>query len=315
MQVLSGEIDQLALPAKWRERSCSLTVGAFDGIHVGHQHLIRQLVRQAEHEDRLAGLVTFYPHPTSVLHPSRQTLYLTTPGEKTALLEPLGLDWLAFLPFSHDLAGTAPRVFVQQLYDRVHMRTLWVGPDFALGRNRKGDVGMLQHLGREVGFQVHEIPYVTKNGARVSSSQIRSLLRRGRVQEAGRLLGRHYSIGGEVVRGAQRGRCLGFPTANVLPPGDRIVPANGIYATYAYLGSERYASVTNVGVRPSFDNGERSVEAYLMDFDDDLYGCDLVIAFVARLRPERRYSDIQRLIAQIEQDVVQAREVLEATEP
>jgi riboflavin kinase/FMN adenylyltransferase len=312
MYVLASEIDQLSLPSEWADHESLLTVGAFDGIHVGHQALIRQLVAQAKREGRLSGLVTFYPHPAVVLSPRRSPLYLTTPGEKTALLEPLGLDWMAIIPFTAHLAAMPPREFVHHLYRGVNMRGLWVGEDFALGRNREGDIKTLQQLGQDVGFQVQRISDVTQGESKIGSSEIRMLLCHGHVQEAARLLGRYYSVSGEVVHGAQRGRCLGFPTANVRIPPDRVVPANGIYATFAYLNSKCYPSVTNIGVRPTFDNGERSVETYLFDFDQDIYGCDLVVAFVSRLRPERRFADVKALIAQMEHDAEQARQVLTA---
>jgi riboflavin kinase/FMN adenylyltransferase len=313
MHLLTSEISELGLPAAWAQRECALTIGSFDGIHVGHQSLIGQLVSQARQQGRLSGLVTFYPHPATVLSATSQPLYLTTPGEKAALLEPFGLDWIAILPFTPELASTAPETFVRYLRDRLNMRSLWVGTDFALGRNREGDLITLQRLGQELGFTVCEFPYVTQGGEKVSSTRIRGLLRHGRVDKAARLLGRYYSVFGEVVHGAQRGRCLGFPTANIAVRPDRVVPANGIYATYAYLGSECYPSVTNVGVRPSFDNGERSVEAYLLDFDRSIYGCDLAVSFVARLRPERRFPNVQELIEQIGVDVQEARNLLDSS--
>jgi riboflavin kinase/FMN adenylyltransferase len=311
MHVLASEIGELALPVGLDRQESILTVGAFDGIHVGHQELIRRLVEQAGGQNRLAGLVTFYPHPTIILRPSSPTLYLTTPGEKMALLEPMGLDWIAVLSFTSQLATMTPRQFMACLYNRVNMRGVWVGPDFALGRDRMGNADTLRCLGNELGFQVYDMPYVAQGDDKVSSTYIRTLLRRGRVKDAARLLGRPYSISGEVVHGAHRGRCLGFPTANVDVHADRVVPANGIYATFARLGKDRYQSVTSIGVRPTFDRGERSVETYLFDYDGSLYGCDLVVEFVARLRPEKRFPDVKGLVAQIEQDVVAAREMLD----
>jgi riboflavin kinase/FMN adenylyltransferase len=245
-----------------------------------------------------------------VLYPDRSFCYLTTPDEKRALLDPLGLDVLAILDFDLDLARTLPRAFVQRLYSGMRMRELWIGPDFALGRKRQGDPDMLRRLGQELGFTVYDIPYVTQGEDRVSSSSIRELVRQGCVKKASRMLGRPYSISGTVIPGARRGRDLGFPTANVDVAPDRAVPDYGVYATYAYLGSERVPSVTNVGVRPSFDNGACTVEAFLLDFDRDLYGQELTIAFVARLRPEMRFDDIQELIVQMERDVEQTRQIL-----
>jgi riboflavin kinase/FMN adenylyltransferase len=313
MYVLTSDIEELALPDDLAGRESLLTVGAFDGIHLGHQALIRELVAHATQAGRLSGLVTFYPHPASILRPEYPPLYLTTPGEKAVLLEPLQLDWLAVVSFTEGLAATSPRDFMSTLYERMNMRGVWVGPDFALGRDRLGNVLTLKRLGEEMGFRVVSTPYVTQNGEKVSSTQIRTLVRRGHVEEAARLLARMYSVAGEVVRGAQRGRCLGYPTANVAVHPERIIPANGIYATFAWIGSERYASVTSIGVRPTFDNGERSVETHILDFSDNLYGRDLVIEFVARLRPEKRFPDVKALVSQIDRDVVAARGILAAS--
>jgi riboflavin kinase/FMN adenylyltransferase len=315
MYVLTSELDELTLPPGLDGSDSVLTIGSFDGIHVGHQALIERLIADARAQDRLAGLVTFYPHPSVVLHPQRPTLYLTTPGEKTALLEPMGLDWVTVISFTEQLADMSPRAFMQVLYDRVSLRGVWVGPDFALGSNRQGDAERLYQLGQEMGFEVHDIPYVTKDGQKVSSTHIRRLLQRGRVKEAACLLGRSYSVCGEVLHGAQRGRCLGFPTANVGVHSDRVIPANGVYATYVCLDRKRLPSVTNVGVRPTFDNGTRSVEVYILDYEGDLYGRDLVVEFVDRLRPELRFSDVQDLVKQMQQDVADAIEILDVPSP
>lgn len=312
MHVLTTSLADLALPEQYAARESIVTVGAFDGIHLGHQALISSLVARAREEGRAAGLVTFYPHPSVVLRPDRPARYLTTPGEKAVLLEPLGLDWMVIMLFTPQLAQMPPRAFVEALYERLHMRVLWVGPDFALGRDRAGDLPTLRELGREMGFEVHEVPYHGRNSAKVSSTHIRTLVRRGHVEEAARLLGRYYSVSGEVVHGAHRGRCLGYPTANLDVHPDRVVPADGIYATFVRLGSERRDSVTSIGIRPTFDGGERRIETYLLDYQGDLYGQDLMIEFVARLRPEKRFADTEALVAQIDRDVAQAREILSA---
>ncbi|MBN1639888.1 MAG: bifunctional riboflavin kinase/FAD synthetase [Anaerolineae bacterium] len=312
MHVLTTEIGGLSLPEELAGRESAIAVGAFDGIHLGHQELIRRLVALARREQRLAGLVTFYPHPAMILRPRQEALYLTTPGEKAALLEPLGLDWMVVVSFTPQLAKLSPGDFLGHLYDRVGMRALCVGPDFALGRDRSGDLSALRELGRELGFCVHDVPYITQGEDRISSTQIRTLVRRGHVDQAAHLLGRFYAVAGEVVRGAQRGRCLGYPTANVAVNPDRVVPADGIYATYARLGKACFGSVTSIGVRPTFDNGMRSVEVHLFDFEGDLYGRDLVVEFVARLRPEKRFPSPEALVAQIDQDAAQARAILNA---
>ena len=294
------------------DKDTILTIGAFDGVHRGHQYLIRQLLQKARQTHRLAGLITFHPHPSAVLSPRNPTRYLTTPGEKAALLERLGLDILAILPFNRDMAQTSAQRFIEMVSRQLCMRELWVGKDFALGSCREGTPDVLRALGQEMGFSVETITPLIWKGEIISSTRIRSLLFRGQVRKAAELLGRYPSLAGEVVRGAQRGRCLGFPTANLEVRAERAIPANGIYAVYTILGKERYQGVANVGVRPSFDNGERTVEIYILDFEANIYGYDLVVEFVQRLRPEKRFTDIKDLTAQIEKDIVQARRILAA---
>jgi riboflavin kinase / FMN adenylyltransferase len=289
-----------------------LTIGAFDGVHRGHQALIASVIERARATGRQAALMTFHPHPAVVLAPARAPKYLTTPGEKIALLEELGLDLVVLLPFNHDVANTTAQDFMRMVRERLGLRELWVGADFALGRGREGNVDRLRELGQEMGYEVHVMPPVIEGGAPISSTRIRGLIQHGEVAEAAQLLGRYPSVSGEVVSGARRGRQFGFPTANLEVRDERGVPANGVYAVFALLGATRYPAVANVGVRPSFDNGERTVETYIFDFDQEIYGCDLVVEFVARLRDERRFREIDELIAQIERDSEQAREMLAA---
>jgi riboflavin kinase/FMN adenylyltransferase len=288
-----------------------LTVGAFDGVHRGHQYLIQQMVEEARQTKRLAGLITFHPHPSAVLSPYNPTRYLSTPGEKAALLERLGLDILAILPFDQGMVQTSAQDFIDRVRRHLHMVELWVGEGFALGHAREGDVEALRAMGQDLGFTVRVIEPLTWRGQIISSTRIRSLLLKGKVRQATQLLGRYPSLAGEVVRGSQRGHCLGFPTANLEVREERVIPADGIYAVYARLGDERRQGVANVGVRPSFEIGsERIVEVHILDFEEEIYGCDLVVEFVERLREEWRYADVEALKAQIEQDIVQARRVL-----
>ena len=287
-----------------------LTIGAFDGLHRGHQALIGAVLERAQATDRLAAVITFHPHPAVVLAPDRAPRSLTTPGDKVALLEGLGVDLVVLLPFDRQVASTPARDFMEMIARHLRLRELWVGNDFALGRNREGNVPRLRQLGRELGYEVHVVEPVVDGGESISSSRIRSLLHQGRVAEAAQLLGRYPSLSGEVVVGAQRGRILGFPTANLEVRPERAVPANGVYAVFASLGKERHPAVANVGIRPSFDNGQRTVEIHILDFDRDIYGCDLVVEFVVRLRDERRFEDIDDLVNQIDHDSQSAREIL-----
>jgi riboflavin kinase/FMN adenylyltransferase len=302
-------IDDLAKVGLRRETV--LTIGAFDGVHRGHQALISPVVTRARAAGRLSGVITFHPHPAVVLAPDRAPRYLTTPGEKVALLEKLGVDLVVLLTFDRRMAGTPARDFVEKVAWRLRMQELWVGADFALGRDRQGDVDYLRRLGRELGYEVHIVEPLMLDGQVVSSSRIRRLLLEGEVEDAARLLGRYPSLSGEVVEGARRGHTLGFPTANLEIRPERAVPANGVYAVYALLGRERYPAVANVGVRPTFDNGKRTVETYILDFQGDLYGCDLVVEFVARLRRERRFENVEDLVEQIGKDSEMARSILQ----
>jgi len=310
--LLRGGPGQSLLPSALAGRLSLVTVGVFDGIHLGHQHLIAQLIKLARQRGWLAGVITFYPHPAAVLTPHESPLYLTTPGEKVLLLDRLGVDWTAILAFNPQMAVLSPTDFMLRLYHQLGMRGLCASDDFALGHHRSGDLLTLQALGQKIGFEVYVVPPLNISSGRVSSSRIRACLKEGDVETAAYLLGRPYRLAGEVVHGAKRGRRMGFPTANLAVNSDRVVPGNGVYATWAYLGDERYLSVTNVGTRPSFDNGVRSIEVHLLEFSDDIYGYDLALEFVARLRSEARFADLQTLIAQIAQDVMAARQILSA---
>jgi riboflavin kinase/FMN adenylyltransferase len=311
MYILTAEIDQLTLPAELAHADTVLTVGAFDGIHLGHRALIRQSITRARALSRTAGLITFTPHPAAVLYPERAPQVLTSPQVKVDLLRDVGLDLVAMLPFSARLAATPAQEFVQALCQKLRMRELWVGPDFALGSARGGDLAALRALGRSLGFSVHSIPYIAQDEQRVSSSQIRALLAEGQVAQAAMLLGRRYSLRGRVVHGAQRGRAIGFPTANLEICADCLIPAYGVYASTVTVNGTVYGAATNVGVRPSFDNGAPSVEAYILDFSEDLYGREIELSFVRRLRPELKFETLQALIDQMNDDVAQTRRVLQ----
>jgi riboflavin kinase/FMN adenylyltransferase len=304
MQVI-GDLTKVSL-----RQETILTIGTFDGVHLGHQALIKQVVARAWATERLAALITFHPHPAVVLAPDRAPRYLTTPGEKLALVEKLGVDLVVLLPFDRRMAETPAHQFMERVSVHLQLRELWIGADFALGRNREGDAARLREFGRNLGYEVQVSEPVLGGDQVISSSRIRALLNGGRVQEVTALLGRYHSLSGEVVVGVQRGRTLGFPTANLEVRPERAVPADGVYAVFAVLGTERYAGVANIGVRPSFDNGHRMVETHIFDFDQNIYGCDLVVEFVARLRDERRFEDIDDLVAQIELDSQAARRLL-----
>ena len=288
-----------------------LTIGVLDGVHLGHQELIGYLRRQALARDYLPGVVTFRNHPLDVLSPQTHLPRLTSLEERTRLLQGLGIELIVPLSFTPDLAQLAAGDFVALLQKYLKMRGLVIGPDFALGRGREGDVSALHSLGKERGFWVDVIPPKVINGEVVSSTSIRQALAKGDMSKVKRLLGRPYALTGQVGHGAGRGRQLGFPTANLEINSRQALPADGIYATRAYVAGHTYPSVTNIGTRPTFGEGERTVEVYLLDFEGALYTQELRLELIERLRAEKRFSNPEELKAQISRDVERARSILE----
>jgi riboflavin kinase/FMN adenylyltransferase len=290
-----------------------LTIGTFDGLHCGHQALIKQLQQSAREHQAQAAVIAFHPRPKTVLAPHLPNNdYLTTPDERIALFEKLGLDILILIPFTLEFSQTTAADFMRLLVERLKMVELWAGHDFALGKNREGNLDKLRALGQALNYTVHEFMPLLIDGQIVSSTQVRNFLLAGDVRQATQFLGRYPSLSSEIIHGAQRGHTIGFPTANFAVPAERLLPANGVYATFVQLPGEtqRRASVTNVGIRPSFDSTERTVEAYIFDFDQDLYGQRLTLEFVERLRPEKKFNSIDELVAQIRHDAEQARQLL-----
>jgi riboflavin kinase/FMN adenylyltransferase len=306
-------------PPQPLDHAVHLTIGSFDGIHRGHQALIRKMVTAARAEGCLSGLLTFDPHPVQVLRPDVRVARLTSDEERASVLEVLGLDFLLILPFSRETAATPAAAFMEDLTTHVPLRSLWIGPDFALGRGREGDAKRLDALGKTLGYKVRICPPFALRGDPVRSSRVRALLADdGAVEDAAQLLGRPYQIWGRVQEGVHRGRKLGFPTANIAVPSDRLLPAFGVFACWAWLGEpgpsvggvRGVPAVVNVGVRPTFDNGLPSVEAHLMDFKGDQYGKKMGLSFIRRLRGEKKFTEISELVAQIGADVKAARRVL-----
>lgn len=290
-----------------------LTIGTFDGLHRGHQALIEQLRQSARERQAQAAVIAFHPRPKTVLAPHLPNNdYLTTPDERIALFEKLGLDILILIPFTLEFSQTTAADFMRLLVERLNMVGLWAGHDFALGKNREGNLEKLRTLGQNLNYTVQEFTSLLIDDQIVSSTEVRNLLLAGEVRRATEFLGRYPSLTSEIVHGARRGHTIGFPTANFAVPAERLLPANGVYATFVQLPGEtqRRASVTNVGIRPSFDSTERTVEAYIFDFDQDIYGQRLTLEFVERLRPEKKFSSIDELIAQIRHDAGQARMLL-----
>jgi riboflavin kinase/FMN adenylyltransferase len=294
---------------------CVLTIGTFDGVHRGHQHLVQQLVTQASALGCASVALTFHPHPRAVLRPTAPALYLSTPEERAQRMRALGLDRFVVMPFSHELAAFTAEQFLELLSARLAMRELWVGSGFALGHHRSGTTATLEELQSKFGYRLNVIQPLYDDGSPISSTRIRHLIMQGHLGEATRLLGHEYTLMARIVPGAQRGRRLGFRTANLRPEPDRVLPPHGVYALWATVEGQRWPAVANVGVRPSFDKGELLIEVHLLDFEGDIYGQTLEVAFVERLRPEQRFTDTEALIAQIGRDVEQARTLLGVPRP
>jgi riboflavin kinase/FMN adenylyltransferase len=291
-------------------RPIALALGKFDGVHRGHQALIRSLREQASARGLASGVVIFHPNPRTVLHPGSRDSYLTGLDERIELLYGLGLDMVAPVTFTSELAQSSAEEFARSLREDVQMALLVGGPDLALGRGREGTPARMAELGEQFGFAVKIIDFASLEGGKIGSGAVRAALARGDVQEAASLLGRTFSLQGPVVRGAMRGRTLGFPTANIAVGADRELPALGVYATRAQLGEQTYDSVTNIGRRPTFDDGTPTVETYLLDFDADIYGLELRLELIAHLRGETKFAGVEELKAQIRRDIDSARAAL-----
>jgi riboflavin kinase/FMN adenylyltransferase len=289
-----------------------LTIGSFDGLHRGHQAIVEQLTTGAHQAGALAVVLTFHPHPSVVLGKRLSAQYLTTPDERAELLAALGVDLLVTHPFTPEVASRSARDFLRYLQRHLGFQELWVGHDFAMGRNRDGDVGRLKELGADLGYRLHVLAPVEIDGQVVSSSRIRALIAEGEVAAASRLLGRPYRLSGLVVAGQRRGRQLGIPTANLAIEEERVLPARGVYVCTARNESGSWGAVANVGLRPTFEDQPPRplVEAHLLNYAGDLYQRHLQLDFLAHLRGERRFPNPQALVEQIQADIVQARQIL-----
>ena len=286
-----------------------LALGNFDGVHLGHQNIFRHVVSRAEEIGGTPMVFTFDRHPLKVLAPERAPLVLTTNAQKRSLIGALGVRVGLWIPFTEQFARQKPLAFIRDvLQERIGVHELVVGYDFRFGHCRAGNVSLLQQQAAAHGYEVTVIPPVKLGNTVVSSSTIRALLQKGQVEEAARLIGRDYALAGSVVEGFHRGAKLGFPTANVRV-GHELVPRVGVYAVRVEWEGRQYPGVANVGHNPTFGNESLSAEVHLLDFEGDLYGVQLGVAFVARIRDERKFASVDELAAQIACDVQQARHI------
>ena len=289
-----------------------LVIGAFDGIHRGHQALMREMATAAQAAGAQAVVLTFDPLPRQFFNHNPANTQISSLDERLELLATLGLDGVVIQPFTHAVATLSARAFLTWVQQHLRVTDLWAGPDFALGRARDGTLEVLHRLGAELGFVVRPFAPFIWRGAAVHSSDIRQLLTDGRIEAANALLGRPYRLAGVVSHGEQRGRQMGFPTANLAVPPERLLPQHGIYVCQAHLARGVFDAVTNIGTRPTFDHSDTTIEAYLLDFEADIYGEPLRLDFLTRLRPELRFASAAALIAQMRADVVRARDWLAA---
>jgi len=296
-------------------RSLAVTIGVFDGVHLGHRHLIDTLKQRASERGLASGVVTLHPDPVQVLRPNMRIAYLTSLEERVELLRATGVDTVAPLTFTSEVAELSAFQFLELLHATLDIAYVLMGPDHAFGRGREGTPQRVAEVGEELGFEVEVLPAPLEgtSGA-VSATAIRKALSEGEMEHVASLLGRPFSIRGPVVRGAERGRTIGFPTANIAVTPDRALPQYGVYITRAIVGAHTYASATNIGIKPTFVDERPAVETYILDFEGDLYGRDIRIEVLQRLRGEIKFDSIDELTAAIAADVQKTRDYF-ATRP
>jgi riboflavin kinase / FMN adenylyltransferase len=290
-----------------------LTIGSFDGVHIGHQEIIRRLTAGAHAQGAPAVVVTFHPHPMVVLRSRADAFYLTTPDERAEILGELGIDIVLTHEFNKDVSALSARDFILLLKSHFGMRQLWIGHDFALGHDREGNVERLRELGKELDYVVNVVDPLTDGDQVVSSSRIRNHIRDGDVAAANKLLGRPYLLEGKVIEGDGRGKTIGIPTANLDTGNEKLIPGNGVYACVAVFDGKQLPAATNIGYRPTFD-GKRTqawVETHILDFTGDLYGRQVKLQFLSRLRGEQKFNSVQDLVQQINRDIQETRKIAE----
>jgi len=309
MHVLTGTE---GIPPEFRK--AFITIGNFDGVHLGHRCIFQKLILQARKENRKALLVTFVPHPKMLLHPERRPFYLlTTIEEKIKLLEVLGLDALILIPFTLEYAQTTAESFILDvLWKNLQVRKIFIGHDYSFGKDKRGNEDMLTAFGKKLGFDVAVINAVAVGDTVISSTRIRAAILEGDVKTAAMLLGRPYNVSGTVIEGKRRGAALGFPTANI-KPNKELLPAKGVYAAVVNLEGKRYNGALSIGLNPTFEDVQLSMEVHLMDFSGDIYGKYVDVLFIERIREERKFPGPEMLSLQIKKDVEEARDILKSS--
>lgn len=296
------------IPGKF-QRSV-ITLGNFDGLHLGHQELLKMVIKRAREAEALSLVVTFRPHPLKILAPEKCPPLISIYEEKIKLFERLGIDVLVKIPFTLSFSSMTAEDFVKDiLCARLGAKEIFVGYNYRFGKGREGNIQTLKALGDKFGFTVREVEQVSLNGEVVSSTKIRHLLKDGEVQHAARLLGRHYAITGVVMKGDGRGKGLGFPTANIAPK-HSIIPADGVYAVRLFVRDKLYDGIANIGLRPTFRKKTLTIEVHVFDFDEDIYGEEISLYFIGRIREERKFRNADELVLQIKNDLETAKGIL-----
>jgi len=301
-------LNTLSIPLSW------VTIGAFDGVHKGHQTLFRKIVDGARRAKCQSVAITFDPLPALFFKRITTDHILTSTKERVALIKKLGVDQVIVLDFTREFADVDAFTFMTEVKKALGLQKLFAGYNFTLGKDQAGTVAVLKGIGQQLDFEVEVVPPIRHGQEIISSSNIRKILKTGDVAKAAEYLGRPYALSGLVVHGENRGSKLGIPTANLAIPGERLLPAMGVYATLAHINHKTYLSVTNVGVRPTFENPLPSprVEPHLLDTNQSFYGKKLTLEFVEYIRPEVRFPDSKALVAQIQLDITKTREILKS---
>jgi riboflavin kinase/FMN adenylyltransferase len=296
-------------------RDTLVTIGVFDGVHLGHRHLIAELLRQARETERLAVAITFRQHPEDYMLAESKLPFLTDIETRVGLLKDEGIDLVVPLSFTPSLASLEALEFTELLRKHLQMKGLVIGSDFALGKDRAGDIPTLRQLGEELGFTVTVVPPLVINGETVSSTAIRKAMADGDMAKVHELTGRYFRLRGKVVTGAGRGGDLGFPTANLEVGPGHALPPDGVYAGVALVNGSVYPAMTNIGKNPTFGRNERTIEAFLLEYHGDLYGREIAVDVVARLRDEKKFKSAEELQRQMAEDVAQGKRVLGEIKP
>ncbi len=289
-----------------------VTIGNFDGIHLGHQRIFNLMVEDAAKNGGKTVVITFDPHPKKVIHPELRPFFLLTPvEEKLGLIERCGIDAVILIPFTIEFSRITAEGFVREiLWEKLRLRKIFIGYDYNFGKDKGGNAAFLKRSGKELGFEVVQLEPVTTAEKIASSTRIRLAILDGDVRLVARMLGRYYGISGTVVKGYRRGTDMGFPTANI--HSEKVIPKTGVYVIYAIIEESRYEGVLNIGYNPTFGNDQLSIEGHLFDFQGDIYGKEVKIFFVERLRDEMKFAGPEELAAQIQRDIIRGKGILAA---